>query len=414
MTITKTGDEAATVRHDAPPAARVERGAGLLCVANFPANTGYAWDYIEGLYGALAERLAAEGVPTWVAYPRIEAPPATLEGSAARAVELDVGFDTPARLAAVLAFVRRHRIRVMYMADRSSWSPAYALLRLAGVRRIVVHDHTSGDRTIPTGVRRMVKQLRGRLPGMLADRVIAVSDFVARRKAAVDLVPARRITRIWNSSPVPPADPGVRERLRAELGIDGEGPVVACVCRATPEKGVGHLLRAFDLCCSSWPPGSAAPTLVYFGDGPAFRELELLRESLPSAARIRLAGYRANAAELVGGADVCVVPSVWQEAFGLAALEPMTRGVPVIASRVGGIPEIVLDRQTGILVNPGDEAELAEALARLLSEPAERRRMGSNGIRRALDLFSPDTNLNQLLDVIEPGLKETNSRRGGR
>jgi glycosyltransferase involved in cell wall biosynthesis len=402
MAITESSGKAANVRLNERPGMRGGRGPGLLCVANFPANTGYAWDFIEGLYRSVAERLSAAGITTWVAYPHIGGPPATLEGSAARAVELDVGFDTPARLHAVLNFVRRHGIRVVYMADRAAWSPAYALLRLAGVRWIVVHDHTSGERTVPTGLRRLVKRHRHGLPGTLADRIVAVSDFVARRKVQVDQVPADRVVRIWNSIPVAAAESHARDRLRRFLGIGEDDSVVATACRATPEKGVAHLLRAFDRCCDA-SAQAQQPTLVYFGDGPEFEALKALRDSLPAASRIRLVGYREDAAALMAGADVCVVPSVWQEAFGLAALEPMTHALPVIASRAGGIPEIVVDRQTGILVDPGDEAGLTVALTRLLADPAERRRLGANGMQRAQEFFSPETTIRELLSVIEPG-----------
>lgn len=383
--------------------ATVPSTQGLLCTANFPADTGYAWDFIEELYAGVADRLSARGVRTWVAYPAVHSPPAALEGSAAEPVALNTRLESWTAVRRAVRFVRDRNVRVVYMADRPVWQPAFAALRTAGVRRIVVHDHTSGARTPPRGAKRVLKSLVRRIPGTLADDVIAVSGFVARRKVAVDLVPPQRVRRIWNSVEAPSADAGAGERLRALLGVDADRLVVGCACRAVPEKGVAHLLRAFDRATAAGTNAPVPPVLVYFGDGPALDALAALRERLGSRDRIVLAGYRADAPELLGGADLCVVPSVWAEAFGLAALEPQVRGRPVIASEIGGLPEVVVDGETGVLVPPGDETALAAAIRRLLDDADERARLGENGRRRARAHFSRTAHIRRLTAVLERG-----------
>jgi glycosyltransferase involved in cell wall biosynthesis len=394
-----------TIEVPAPKGDIRERGAepapGLLCVANFPSNTGYAWNFIEGLYAGISDRLAASGVATWVAYPEIAEPPAPLAGSAARATEMEIDLDSRYSVLNLLRFIRTNRIQALYLTDRASWHPAYLLLRMAGVRKIVVHDHTSGARTRPRGAKRMMKLLTRRLPGMLADEVIGVSDFVARRKVEVDLVPAKRVRRIWNSLEIPPRSPGAARQLRATFGLPAERPVVVCACRATPEKGVVHLLRAFERVCS--PDDPRRPALVYMGSGPALDEILAVRDSLACRGDIFCPGYRDDAADLVAGADLCVVPSVWEEAFGLAVLEPMARGVPVIASRAGGIPEVVEDGETGLLVPPGDEDAIARAMRRLIENPEERRRMGANGRLRAEQHFALENEIDELTQLLRGG-----------
>ena len=96
-------------------------------------------------------------------------------------------------------------------------------------------------------------------------------------------------------------------------------------------------------------------------------------------ARVRGGGQRAEAAELVARSDVCVVPSRWEEAFCLAAAEPLARGRPLVATRVGAIPELVRDGVTGLLVPPADPAELASAVRRLLDEPELAAALGRAG-----------------------------------
>ena len=134
-------------------------GPGLLCVVNFPANTGFAWNFIEGLYAAVAREGQALGWRTFVAYPSIDQPPGTLEGSPAVPVTLTLDPDGVGDAIRLWRFLRANRITTVYLTDRPVRSSVHLLMRLAGVRHIVVHDHTSGHRTVPTGVRRFIKRL---------------------------------------------------------------------------------------------------------------------------------------------------------------------------------------------------------------------------------------------------------------
>jgi glycosyltransferase involved in cell wall biosynthesis len=365
----------------------------VLFVANFPANTGYAWDFIEGLFAGIAARLAP-GVRAFVAYPENAAPPRPLSGAPAEPVKLDARLETAASRRQTIAFARRERVDVVYLVDRPARSAFYPLLRAAGVRGVVVHDHTSGAGTVPRGIKRWGKWSLARVPGFTADRVIAVSDFVARRQRDVGMIPATRVTRVWNSVRIPPRSDGTTEARRA-LGIEGTARVVACTCRATSEKGVDHLFRAFDRLAPS--PDTL---LLYAGNGPAFASLEELRATLASRDRIRLLGYRSDRELLLDAADVCVVPSVWQEAFGLAALEAMARGKPVVATTVGGIPEIIRPGVTGLLVPPADEEQLASALATLLSQPADAQRIGAAARADVEARFAPEQQIEQLTALV--------------
>ncbi len=378
---------------------RPHDGRTLLCVANFPAGTGFAWDFIEGLYADVADRLVEGGIRTLVAYPALDSPPATLAGSSAVPIMHAFRLRTPSGAMSARKLVRDRGVDVVYLADRPAWSPAYPLLRQAGVRRIVVHDHTSGARTRPRGPKRWLKAARRSIPGTLADHVLAVSEFVARRKIEVDLVPRGRVTRIWNSIEIRPLGNGDASRsVRRELGVE-DAPLILCACRASPPKGIAHLLRAFDRMSAGWG-ARPSPQLLYAGDGPAMDDLRALRDTLPARDRIRLLGYRADVARITEAADLCVVPSVWEEAFGLAALEPMERGRAVIASRVGGIPEVVLDGETGLLVPPGDEPALAYAMGALLADPMLRTRMGRRGRDRAAECFSRAAQIDELARLL--------------
>jgi glycosyltransferase involved in cell wall biosynthesis len=376
----------------------------LLCVANYSANAGYAWDFIEGLYAKVADRLAPSGIMTFVSYPGIRAAPAPLAGSAARAVVLDGSLATFGSLWRVRAFIRTHRIRVMFFTDRPSFSFRYWWLRLTGVRHIVVYDHTSGAGTPPRGIKFALKWILARLPGLGADYVLTVSDYVAGRQRRVNLTPQRRIKRIWNAIPLPP-EPDGNKGVRTSLGLADDRPLVLCCCRAAREKGVDCLLQAFERVMAKLPSDARRPLLVYVGDGPHRPALEAVRGSLASRADILFVGYRSNAREYIRAADICVMPSLWQEAFGLGVLEPMAFGKPVIASRVGGIPELVRDGVDGVLVPPGEVEPLADALLSLLRDPDWATQLGRQGRARVADCFRADSQITALAEIVQHGFR---------
>jgi glycosyltransferase involved in cell wall biosynthesis len=216
----------------------------------------------------------------------------------------------------------------------------------------------------------------------------------------VGLIPKRRIIRIWNGLPVQEYPEGDGQDVRDLLGMDSDRIVVGCACRANRVKGVHHLLRAFDVAMKDWPAGSSRPALVYIGDGPQLANLEALRNSLDTREDIFLTGYRPEASTLLAGVDLCVVPSLWQDAFPLSVMEAMSLGKPVIASKVGGIPEMIDDGVTGVLVAPGDERGLAASISRLLGDSFLCERLGRSARQRVVERFAPETQIAQLVSVV--------------
>src|SRR3954469_12488700 len=154
----------------------------------------------------MADRLASRSIRTLVAYPAVDADPRTLAGSKALPVVLDTTLETWAGRFNMVRFVRRENVQVVYFTDRPLWSLSYAVLRMVGVRKIIVHDHASGIRSVPRGLRRALKRFLVNLPGVAADVVVAVSDYVAQRDRVVALLPPAKIRRIWNGlDPTRPA-----------------------------------------------------------------------------------------------------------------------------------------------------------------------------------------------------------------
>ncbi len=149
------------------------------------------------------------------------------------------------------------------------------------------------------------------------------------------------------------------------------------------QKGGEILLRAFRAILRSNPRAM----LMLVGGGSLESSLKRLAAELGIAPRVIFAGPRPDARKLVSIFDVFVLPSLF-ESFPFTVVEAMMAAKPVVASDVGGVAEAVLDRKTGLLVEPGDEAALIQALTELLGQETRRGEMGQAGRERALDLFS--------------------------
>lgn len=186
---------------------------------------------------------------------------------------------------------------------------------------------------------------------------------------------------------------------RRELGLHDDGPVIGTVCRLVePKKGLSVLLQAMSELAQRL--GEPPCQLVIVGEGPARRALESLRDRLGLSEWVAFTGVRRDVPRVLHALDVFVLPSLY-EGFGIAILEAMAAAKPVVATRVGGIPEFVMAETTGLLVEPGNAAALAEAIECLLCDPQRARGMGMRGRASVLAAFQVSTVVRQHEQVYE-------------
>jgi glycosyltransferase involved in cell wall biosynthesis len=215
------------------------------------------------------------------------------------------------------------------------------------------------------------------------DHLIAVSAGLRRSYERIG-VPAGLFTTVANGV-APLADRMPRAEARRALGLDPDQPVVLTVGRLTHMKAQWQLVDAVPDLVARFPDLA----VVLLGDGPLRDELAERSAALGVAHAVRFAGHRREARRLLPAADVFVLPSK-HEGMPLAALEAMEAGLPVVATRVVGNEEVVLDGVTGALVPFGRPDRLSAALAGLLADPALRRRQGAAGRCRYLAWFTGD------------------------
>ncbi|HJS48605.1 MAG TPA: glycosyltransferase family 4 protein [Gemmatimonadales bacterium] len=219
-------------------------------------------------------------------------------------------------------------------------------------------------------------------------RVVGISEYVRERAERRFALPPGRSVTIHNGVDVARFRPRGAERRPGALRV-------IVVANLIPEKGVGVLLDALagmpDL---DW-------VLEVVGDGPELAALETRARVLGVGNRVRFLGLRDDVPELLREADVAVHPARWQEALGNTVLEAMATALPLVASGVGGIPELLRDGEEGLLVPPGDPAALGAALRLLAGDPGLRAHLGAAARARILREFTLDASVRRYLDLCE-------------
>ncbi len=229
-----------------------------------------------------------------------------------------------------------------------------------------------------------------------ARRLIAISDAVRVFLERAGYDPAKLVTIRYGLDELPAAP---SEPTPAAAGIPADAPLALAVGRLIEQKDHATLLRAFARVRSAVPQAR----LAILGSGPLEAETRRLVAELGLDDAVAIPG-RTDIREWLERADVFVHTSRW-EGFGIVLLEAMLAGLPVVATRVSAHPEIVADGETGLLVEPGDDAGLAEALGALLADPARAAALGAAGKRRARDEFSVARMTDRTLAVYDDALR---------
>lgn len=273
---------------------------------------------------------------------------------------------------AVAGYVARFRPDILHLND--AWLGSFFFLRGGATGRLprVLTLHSA---IRPPGS----DGLQARLAAD-ADRIVTVSDAHCAAARAAMPAEAARISAIVNALPLPL--PPVR-RAPSAAGI--AAPMLLCLGRLVADKGIDLAIGAL----ARLVAGGSPARLTIAGDGPERSRLEDLARSLGIAASVDFIGWIMpdRVPALLDGATLVLVPSRWPEPFGLVALQAAQRGRPVIASAMGGLPEIVEHGHTGLLVAPDDAGALADAIGSVLGDPPALQRLGDNARRRAAESF---------------------------
>ena len=268
----------------------------------------------------------------------------------------------------LVRYCRAHRVEILHPhRGKDHW--------LAVIARILGRLDAALVRT-----RHVVTNARNHLPNRwLARRtaaLVCVSGEVARNMALSDLYPADKVHVVPAGVDLSRFRPSTNgELVRRSLGIDPAAPVAVMVARFNVIKGHEYVIEAAEELARELP--SAAILLV--GEGSHREHMEGLVRLKGLGGTVRFLGWRDDVADILDASDVGLLSSVGSEGSSRAVMEYMASGLPVIGTRTGAIPELILDGETGVLVDTRDPGALAGAMLRVLGDREAARRMGERG-----------------------------------
>jgi glycosyltransferase involved in cell wall biosynthesis len=293
--------------------------------------------------------------------------------------------------------LRRERVDVLHTHafGQNAWGSL--LGRLAGVPVVITHEHNrefTGSRFRPMIDRELIARR--------ADAMIVVSEEARRRMIEVERIPPERLVLLPNG--LQALAPGDGRALREDLGIRSGDPVVGTVCIIRSEKALDVLVGAVALLIGDFP----RLRVLIVGTGPDRAGVEALTEELELSDCVHFTGARADVADVLEAMDVAVLCSDY-EGSPRSILEFMDAGKPIVATRVGGVPEFIDDGVHGVLIPPRDEEALAAAVGGLLRDLDGGGEMGA----RARDRCRREFSLASTIDSLQQLYEELHSSRRG-
>ena len=355
------------------------RGLKVMTILQLdPAKYGSREEYTVFLSQALRER-GWESILVFASSPAASVQP-HLEAAGA-AIETFKSGSRLAQYADIFRLLRKYRPQVVQFHFFNHFTILPILAWLARPKVLIFTDQLRQPNRLSLLTRleclfwdRVVLRMTG-------TQIVAVSDFVKRTLVTCYGMLPERIHVIHNGvnpERFSPLTPDEVSRVRGELGMPLHGPVVVCASHLRPGKGIEDLLAAAKVVLASRPDAFFA----ILGDGPLAETLRAQAKELGIENSARFYGRRSDVNRFMAAADVIAFPSTWHEPAGFVSLEGMAAGRPVVATRVGGIPEYLGEGGAGVLVEPHAPEQLACALLRLINSPRDAEAMGSLGRER--------------------------------
>lgn len=297
--------------------------------------------------------------------------------------------------------------------DLRSWAPLYRILRrerfdvihshmfgsnvwgvvmgrLARVPVVVAHEHTWSFEGQP--LRRLLDR---ELIGRRSDAFVAVSAEDRRRMIAVEGVAQDKVLVVPNGIAASPAAEAPHD-VRAEFGISASAPVLGAVGVLRPQKALDVLLRAAAMLVDEFE----TLRVVVVGDGPERDSLAALARELGIGDHVILTGFRSDARSILAAFDVAVSSSAF-EGSPLATMEFMDAALPIVATRVGGVPDLIEDGVHGLLVEAGDVEALAAGVRQILANRSAAQAMGQRARKRRRSEFDVEVMVSRFESLYE-------------
>jgi len=247
-----------------------------------------------------------------------------------------------------------------------------------------------------------IQRLLDRYSSRLAVHIIAISSGVKKVLVENDKINPGKVTVIYNGIDFSEFEKAKDlYRVRWEFGIDKDSRIIGSIGSLHPRKGHRFLIEAADILCRKYPDIK----FMICGEGVLKKNLVELRDSFGLEDKVIFTGFRKDISDVINAFDIVIQPSL-EEGFGLSIIEAMILGKPVIATRVGGIPEIIKNSSTGVLVQSKNPIALAQEIEYFLNNPEDRQKIGAEARKEVYSRFSLLTMIRKYESLYEDNIKK--------
>lgn len=370
-----------------------------LVLMHVGANTGYAIGPLEGAFFRVCRRLGGDAsTSVHFAYPDFSNGQPTSIPASAPTLSFNTRSPSRTDLDQIERYVRQHSIKFVLCFDMQPVSPVFRALRRGGVKTILAYwgAPISGLQSpVKLALKRLLLSIsRSRLDGMIFESK-AMAELAVRGRGVprdlIDIVPLGIDISKFSSE---------RSAFVYEaLGLPPDRKIVVYAGHMEERKGVRHLVNAAIELLQHRKRSDVSFLIFGNRDDQEIEHYRAMYSGMPIEDRIVFGGYRGDLAKCFAGCHIGVIPSSGWDSFPRTSVELAACGLPLVVTRLGGLPECVVDGETGLIVSPGEHIELANAIQKLLDDPDSARKMGENGRRRCEREFSLAIQEERLLKV---------------
>ncbi|NQT23548.1 MAG: glycosyltransferase family 4 protein [Candidatus Omnitrophica bacterium] len=299
--------------------------------------------------------------------------------------------------------IKRHRPVMIHLSFYPIFSFSTFYIYIFGCRKIIFSDRISGSLNKKNEIKKLLVTIKNIFLMKLIKKIICVSQYVLNRDKMIPGIDASKLTCIFNGVNLNRFNPTLKMSAnRRDFNVNKDDFVVSTAAHLISVKGIDYLIKA----AASLIEQHKDMIFVIAGEGQEKAELESLVMALGLGHKVRFVALRNDVEKLLSLSDVFALPSVWQEANSWAISEASACGVPVVATSVGGSPEIVKDKVAGILVPPKDHSAIAGAIDFLYKNKEARKNMSAKAAENAKKYLNLERMVAETIKVYQECLEK--------
>lgn len=369
----------------------------ILMVANWESNVGYAWWLMENFWTTIATSFGKQGISSHLIYPKITTLPESISSSDIHVHECDFRDRSLKNIIRIRHIITKNNIRYIYLSDSPAYSYFYILLRFWGVKKIVVHDHTPGERTIATGLIRFIKTVIQKCPLYTADHFIAVTSYVYDRFINVNCIPAKKCAVASNGIHPINLQGANLSYAHHNFAIPENRTVIITTGRASYYKGIDFFIRCADELVNN--QNFKNLHFIFCGDGPDIDDFKSLCNDFKLDNHFTFTGKRSDIRKILPSCDIGFHASKGEVGYSLSILEYMSAGLATIVPDSPSTAIATRHDDTGLIYKHRDVMSACDAIKQCLPDQY-RKRLSVNAIKEIALCYNISQTNTKLIEIL--------------